>query len=357
MKRAITILLFLILVLTLCACGSSQTAETPNTESTSNPAEEPHTNELALEEFIINSKESTYQFKLRNLTDEKMDSALFSGQILDANGDILGDIGGSTELLEPGQAVTKSNWGISNDISIGAISKIKIYSYEFFRGDDYYKGTFDPVIMLDLTNAKKENGNYLFSLVAQSDNISRDEAWEKLFSYIETYGDSSDTQNYLETGETANFIQKSYTNGNTQIAIVPTDNDRILLYACIYKASEFNGNKFSTFRQLTLTLHAGSTTANYDMLGVSSDTMTGGTSYEHGTGELDITTANADTILDVGNYEYTDIAGNVTNEEPGADLVQFFNDLYQDIVTDTPEILEGTGLGITMGMLGFESME
>ena len=371
MKKTFLVFLAIVMVLSLAACGGgSQTTNTPTPTPTAEPTldmvpevnqepqKEQHTNEFALEEFKLSTEWHDFSFKIRNLTDDKVDSVSITLQFLDRNGDSVGTAGGVVDNMDSGQAAASENWSYNKSINLNAVSKIKIYEYMVMNKDHagIFEGTFEPAIILDMADAKKGDDAYSFTLVNQSNDMSNEEAWDTLFSYIDSRGDSSDTQNYLEDGETAKYIQKTYTNGNTQIAIIPTDHNRILLYACIYKSSEFAGNKFSTFRQLTLTLHADSTMADYDMFGVASDTLTG-TSFEHGIGVLDITTADADTVLEVDNYEYTDVDGNVSTDAPGADLVQFFNELYQDIINDTPEILEDTGLGITMGMLGFDSME
>ena len=121
MKKIISLLLAIILILSLCACGDSTSApkneDTPSKQSeTEIPQETKSTKaedsryaeSLFLFEGAVYQKSSmgiSFVLTFRSQTDEKIDSLYFKAQSLDANGEVLESSGCGTQAVpENGQS-------------------------------------------------------------------------------------------------------------------------------------------------------------------------------------------------------------------------------------------------------------
>ena len=123
MKRIVALILVLVMVFALCACGSkevSSQAQTPSEQSnstlptgeleSSTPTEEPaQVAQLQVEDFEITEvdKEGRFRFsvKIRNITGADLEEITFYYQVLDANGDILSDQACGAKQIAAGQAI------------------------------------------------------------------------------------------------------------------------------------------------------------------------------------------------------------------------------------------------------------
>lgn len=170
MKKTFLVFLAIVMVLSLAACGGgSQTTNTPTPTPTAEPTldmvpevnqepqKEQHTNEFALEEFKLSTEWHDFSFKIRNLTDDKVDSVSITLQFLDRNGDSVGTAGGFVDNMDSGQAAASENWSYNKSINLNAVSKIKIYEYMVMNKDHagIFEGTFEPAIILDMADASR----------------------------------------------------------------------------------------------------------------------------------------------------------------------------------------------------------
>lgn len=165
MKRAITILLALVMALSLAACGSSSgtaTEETPSSkdEGTTSQsgegidvAEEQREDMVSVESItltpVLNVGQTEIQAKIRNLTDEKKDYISLYLQALDENGDVLTDSQSvSVENVQPGQAANSST-GLRIYCSYEEICAIRVYSYSFGVKSETHPGAHNIVEEID----------------------------------------------------------------------------------------------------------------------------------------------------------------------------------------------------------------
>lgn len=99
MKRQLTLLLFLVLSLSLCACGTESPAQTTAAPAQTEAVESETTEAVVYAENFIVLEEVVYddvwvkgpilKLKLRNITDERIGELVFRVQTLDNNGDVL----------------------------------------------------------------------------------------------------------------------------------------------------------------------------------------------------------------------------------------------------------------------------
>ena len=195
MRKAITILLALVMVLSLAACGGgSETANTavsaeaatnqpaptettenteaPTVTSTSEPApdaipaenqeeqEEQHINEFAVEDFNIvdyptnPNRAFDFRAKIRNLSEEKAYYISFSVQFLDNSGDLLntGELG--IENLDPLQGGWSDvhGQGFEIPLTVDEVGSVRFFDYIVFD-ENYnfqYSGTLSPEIIFNI---------------------------------------------------------------------------------------------------------------------------------------------------------------------------------------------------------------
>lgn len=140
MKRRAALLLIMAMAFALCACGKStvpsdtekvppsetgnsqQVIETANVSTPASPASNNDSEaQLAVEGFEITQVENDGKFyftvKLRNITDKDLEQISFDYQLLDKNGDILGDQTCGANNVAAGQAIWAGPYKIKLDAS------------------------------------------------------------------------------------------------------------------------------------------------------------------------------------------------------------------------------------------------
>ena len=120
MKKTITLLLAIIMILSLCACGNSTTApkgeDAPSTqnETATQAAKPAKAQDSKYAESLFSFEGAVYQkssmgisfvLTFRSQTEQEIDSLYFKAQSLDANGEVLESSGCGTQAVpENGQA-------------------------------------------------------------------------------------------------------------------------------------------------------------------------------------------------------------------------------------------------------------
>ena len=148
MKKLIALLLALVMVFALCACGdgnaeittqSEEAVKEPvqedpsDTTSAQDEEDEPEQDLIAIESITLTPKRQDYTemvVKIRNLTDEKQDYIGTDIQALDEKGDIICERPGvSIENVQPGQAGNTMTFGLN--CGYEEIASLSIYEYYF----------------------------------------------------------------------------------------------------------------------------------------------------------------------------------------------------------------------------------
>ena len=120
MKKTITLLLAIIMILSLCACGNSTTtskgeeASTKQNETATQEAKPAKAQDSKYAESLFSFEGAVYQkssmgisfvLTFRSQTEQEIDSLYFKAQSLDANGEVLESSGCGTQAVpENGQA-------------------------------------------------------------------------------------------------------------------------------------------------------------------------------------------------------------------------------------------------------------
>lgn len=174
-------------------------------------------------------------------------------------------------------------------------------------------------------------------------------AWKALHSYIEENGEK------LESTTKLSYVNKSGSGQiiQTDLATVSSNPEQLILY---------NGNKIEimgimNFSDLAITITRGNPEAKFQI----STKMTGlGTENNTtGDGTLNISSATVNTQLNPSNYlyYYTDIYGKSHSEtEMDSTSRAALQEHYTYMIAGVGEILDQTGLGITLADLGFTAM-
>ena len=175
MKKVTIILVALVMVLSLCACEWSATANTPaeNTHTkidieTNNvvseveqePQDEQHLNDYAVEDFNIvdyptdPNQSFVFRAKIRNLTKEKAYLISFSVQFLDKDGDVLNTGALSMRNLDSQQAGWTDVYGqgFAIPLTVDEVGSVRFYDYQVFDENNsfQYSGTLLPEIVFNI---------------------------------------------------------------------------------------------------------------------------------------------------------------------------------------------------------------
>ena len=123
MKRLISVILLLALVLSMCACGSDNKSETKGSPSKTEMAEEAIAvvEDCKIEDVTANS--FVLHSKIRNISDKDFRNIIVNFQLLDANGDAIGSMSQMEEDVQAGQAVWTGNYTIT-DVDINEVDAI-----------------------------------------------------------------------------------------------------------------------------------------------------------------------------------------------------------------------------------------
>lgn len=155
MRKAISLLLALSMVLVLCACGSESISAKQN--------------DFAVEDFEIESSDSNriyFKVKVRNNTDTDVDIFSINYQLLDENGDSIYSSSFGAPNLLAGQSSWLGKYGIEKEDCKGAVA-IRFISYDTHK--DKLAGRFNQQAEFSLTSTSSSSDavdNEYFSLDA-----------------------------------------------------------------------------------------------------------------------------------------------------------------------------------------------